>query len=654
MRHASISGTVRHASRRNYHSRILRSPARSFNQCSHLLSPEYGPVVADPETHASDHEPKSTVQKIAVLGAGVTGLTTAFHLSRTVPNARITILEATSRIGGWINSERIAVDGGEILFEWGPRSLRPDLRGAGLATAVLLQQLGLRDNIVGISKWSEAALNRFIYYPDHLVRLPQPRVIPGFLNRLFHLYQTFGTLLKEPIFSGVLSALIREFSLKPRSPELKDESVGDFLQRRFGSSIANNLASALYHGIYAGDIYQLSARTLLPVAWHLEQRDPDGGSVLAEALELLVNRKWLASGSTMELINYLKGDGGLGAKTFNVSLRRKLADSSLYTFANGLDELVRELEAAIRQCENITIKTTSPVQKLSFNPADKTVSISLHGNGKTEKHDYVVSTLPPSLLQSSFSTNPTSPLSLALKQINTAATVMVVNLYYSDPDLIPRSQAGFGYLIPRSIPLEQNPERALGVIFSSYSSGPRRRPPSSTTENSRAAKSAEHDVSDREAEVGQDTAPGTKLTVMLGGHWWSNWSPTDLPSEDEAIAMSQRILSRHLSINTVPTLARAKLAQNAIPQYPVHYREYMKTIHSAVLSTFGGRLKVAGPWYQGGVGVNDCIKKALEVSMYIRDGMDETTGLQQYQGDEVWYVGNPARFEEMRIDRVED
>ena len=41
-------------------------------------------------------------------------------------------------MGGWVDSEVIKVDNGEILFEWGPRTLRPALGDSGLATVDLV------------------------------------------------------------------------------------------------------------------------------------------------------------------------------------------------------------------------------------------------------------------------------------------------------------------------------------------------------------------------------------------------------------------------------------------------------------------------------------------------------------------------------------
>lgn len=68
---------------------------------------------------------------IAILGGGLTGLSAAFHLSRTLPHARITLLESSPRFGGWVKSERVQVQDGDgnsasVVLEAGPRTLRPE------------------------------------------------------------------------------------------------------------------------------------------------------------------------------------------------------------------------------------------------------------------------------------------------------------------------------------------------------------------------------------------------------------------------------------------------------------------------------------------------------------------------------------------------
>ena len=183
-----------------------------------------------------------------------------------------------------------------------------------------------------------------------------------------------------------------------------------------------------------------------------------------------------------------------------------------------------------------------------------------------------------------------------------AVTVMVVNLYFRNPSVLPVQ--GFGYLIPQSIPLVQNPERALGVVFDSH-----------------AAK-------------GQDTVDGTKVTVMLGGHWWDEWSVK--PSEEEGVAMARTVLARHLGVVEELAASNVSMQRRCIPQYHVGHEEFMKDAHGQLQKHFGGRLRVAGNSYTG-VGVNDCVRAARDVAKgLVAPGGMERTGLERFAQEERW------------------
>ena len=83
-----------------------------------------------------DHEdPKD----IAVIGGGITGLATAYFLSNAWPRSKITVLESSPRFGGWIRSSKVQVRGGHIIFEHGPRTLRPS---GGPQSELTLQLVG--------------------------------------------------------------------------------------------------------------------------------------------------------------------------------------------------------------------------------------------------------------------------------------------------------------------------------------------------------------------------------------------------------------------------------------------------------------------------------------------------------------------------------
>jgi oxygen-dependent protoporphyrinogen oxidase len=182
---------------------------------------------------------------------------------------------------------------------------------------------------------------------------------------------------------------------------------------------------------------------------------------------------------------------------------------------------------------------------------------------------------------------------------------MTVNLYYPNPNLLPVE--GFGYLIPQSIPFEQNPERALGVIF------------------------------DSSAVKGQDTASGTKLTVMMGGHWWDGW--TEFPSEEEGLEMAKSVLKRHIGITEEPTAHIANLSRDCIPQYTLGYADRIKEFAKGMSSEFKGRLRVVGAQFNG-VGVNDIITAAWQVSRGLRgEGWKgRSCGLDRVMDEREWMV----------------
>ena len=71
------------------------------------------------------YEGNQTSPDVAVLGGGITGLASAYYLSQQLPKARITLFEGSLRLGGWLQSKQIDVGTGSIVFEQGPRTLRP-------------------------------------------------------------------------------------------------------------------------------------------------------------------------------------------------------------------------------------------------------------------------------------------------------------------------------------------------------------------------------------------------------------------------------------------------------------------------------------------------------------------------------------------------
>jgi protoporphyrinogen/coproporphyrinogen III oxidase len=538
------------------------------------------------------------------------------------------------------------------------------------------------------TKSSPAARKRYIFYPDHLVQMPTPLKKSSWSE----LFDSWGNLFfwREPLFNQFWSGLLRESTIPARDENVKDESLGDFVSRRFGRNVADNLVSAVCHGIYAGDIYKLSARTLQPTLWHLETRGRERGfgilrqlfSNMRQGLEI-ISRTSFASDERRQIdwVTDAYEDRILPSKrpvgAFN--------DISVLTFEHGLSQLTNALAHHLQKNRNISIKTSMTVQEVNTESSHNQLAVKcrsgVSGIDAQVHADYVISSLSPRLLRDYLSTNDRLQLKrsnahwsstseahrskisnaqqskqsnaradAACERSGAAVTVMVVNLYYENPRLIPFR--GFGYLIPRSVPTEQNEERALGVIFGSETSY------ASTftggnfyadvTQNINKHGQKVHDTHMQKPDGGtrkvssQDTARGTKLTVMMGGHWWSDWKESDIPTEEKAVNMAQRVLKRHLNIDEIPSVAKARLNKDCIPAYPVGYPEDMSTIHQSLIDSYRGRFKVVGPWWQGAPGMNDCVLSARKIAWTIRDGLDDKTGLEDFM-NEKWLVGKRAK-----------
>ncbi|KAI2013466.1 oxygen-dependent protoporphyrinogen oxidase [Ophidiomyces ophidiicola] len=529
-------------------------------------------------------------KNVAIIGGGITGLSTAYRLSKD-PLIKVTLFESSNRLGGWIRSEKIDVgDGKYIVFDDGPRTLRSTLSGA-LATLELIKDLDLQKEILRTSIHDAASRNRYIYYPDHLVRLPGPQ--PG-AGLLVNIISNFMNLFTEPALKNIPLALLSEYFVPKRDMNVRDESIGDFLSRRFGKDLTDHLASAVIHGIYAGDIYKLSAQSLLPKIWWSE-----------------LSKRGICLSMQDNHLPYDIFHGGRlirrerGIK-FMSELSTYISGSSVFALKGGMGQLVDALSSALNSSPNVEIKTNADVNEMRRGDSGWQISV---GDTARQNYSHVVSTIPFPKLQGQLGSDFEEMVEFKDIDLHSdAATVMTVNLYFKSSNLVPVH--GFGYLIPRSIPLEQNPERALGVVFMS------------------------------DSNIGQDTARGTKLTVMLGGHWWSHWEDSELPSEEKGIEMARKLLKRHLQITEEPVVARAKLMKQAIPQYTVGHATRMADLHEILMQEAPG-LKVAGSWFTG-VAVNDCIRAARLTANSILSGNDEETGLERYLDDNIEGYGEPS------------
>jgi oxygen-dependent protoporphyrinogen oxidase len=190
---------------------------------------------------------------VAVIGAGITGLTAAFWLKQR--GTSVVVYEAADRAGGVIRSERQS----GYLAELGPSSMSAPTA----ATAALISELGLDASVVHASP---EVRTRYIVRRGKLVRLP---LAPA-------------ELLTSRLLSNSAKLAVFGEPLVETGDSPLDESVAAFVRRRFNQEVLDYVVNPFVAGIFAGDPEQLSLRHALPQLQALERAH---GSVMKAYLK---------------------------------------------------------------------------------------------------------------------------------------------------------------------------------------------------------------------------------------------------------------------------------------------------------------------------------------------------------------------------------
>jgi oxygen-dependent protoporphyrinogen oxidase len=333
-----------------------------------------------------------------VVGAGISGLACAYYLRKSGIEAEI--VEASSRPGGMIRSERRE----GFLLELGPQSFSstPQL-------TELCRDLGIASELV------EAPPRA----PRFLLLNGQLRPAP--LDPL--------AFFASSLFSARTKASVLRDLFGHSSPPDADESVADFIRRKFSPELLDKLVGPFVSGIYAGDPEELSLRAAFP---KLHEAEIASGSII---------RGMLRAART--------------AKSQSGPKKR----STLQSFRDGNETLVSALAGKLGSA----LRTEVSVSGISCKSMASSVKfeVELSARGSTEKitADNLVLAAPTHVI-ATLLRNPQNECALSLASIE-YAPVAVVSLGYAKP-AVGRSLDGFGFLIPRSEGL-----RTLGTVWNS-------------------------------------------------------------------------------------------------------------------------------------------------------------------------------------------
>jgi len=271
-------------------------------------------------------------KKVIVLGAGISGLSTAWLLKKK--GFEVTVLEKNKEAGGAMES---IVEAG-YLFDRGPNS--------GLETVPVIKEIvddvDLTNEMVYAN---EKGNKRYILRDGELHPLPMSP----------------PALFKSKLFSakGKLRLFAEPFI--GRSKDGYYQSIAQFVTRRLGSEFLDYAINPFVAGVYAGSPEDLSVASAFPKLYELEERY--GGLIVGTIRSIRERRK---------------------------RKEQSKQNAKMFSFLNGMQSLPKAI--AKKMGEDVVVFA----EITSIDKTEKGYSVSFHNAGfhKTVEADYVLTTLP--------------------------------------------------------------------------------------------------------------------------------------------------------------------------------------------------------------------------------------------------------------------
>lgn len=184
--------------------------------------------------------------RIAIIGAGLAGLSAAVELHRTLPEAHVDVFEASDRIGGKLFS---------VPFESGPVDVGAEGFGArNVQLRAFFASLGLEDSIVYPS-----GVRTLLYCGGKARPLPAG----GYMG-----IPASGEAVRDLVSAESADRIDAESAAAPILWTVgQDVSAGELIAERYGRDVVDRCVSPLLGGVHSCSAYDVGLRaTARPVA----------------------------------------------------------------------------------------------------------------------------------------------------------------------------------------------------------------------------------------------------------------------------------------------------------------------------------------------------------------------------------------------------
>lgn len=191
--------------------------------------------------------------RVAIVGGGVSALAAAHRMAELAPGLEVTLLEASDRLGGILETVELA----GYLIERGPDMFTTKEPWA----LELCRRIGFDRELIGVNPSHRQALvvKRGKLYP-----------VPGGFSLMSP--TRFWPIARTPLLSPAAKLRLALEPAIPRRRGDEDESLAEFARRRLGKQVYERLVQPVVGGIYTADPERLSMRAALSQFVEMEQR----------------------------------------------------------------------------------------------------------------------------------------------------------------------------------------------------------------------------------------------------------------------------------------------------------------------------------------------------------------------------------------------